>query len=73
MEKSKYESRACFAFVCLSVLFLSNSKEPCCTQKYATKKDAGTQTIISILLRNFDAHVLTMWKNTSMLIKPKIG
>ena len=32
-----------FAFVCLSVLFLSNSKEPCCTQKYAIKKDAGTR------------------------------
>ena len=35
-----YESRARFALVCLSVLFLWNSKEPCCTQKYAAKKDA---------------------------------
>ena len=50
-----------------------NSKEPCCTQKYGTKKDAGTQTILSILLRNFEAHVLTVWKNTSMLMKAKIG
>ena len=60
-------------FVCLSALFLSNSKEPCCTQKYTIKNDAGTKTIISILSRNFEAHVLTVWKNTSMLMKPKIG
>ena len=57
----------------LSVLFLSNSKESCCTQKYATKKDAATQTIISIFACNFEAHVLTIWKDTSMLMKSKIG
>ena len=68
-----YEARARFAFVCLSVVFLSNNKEPCCTQKYATKKDEGTQAIICILSRNFEAHGLTAWKNTSMLLKPKIG
>ena len=73
MFQTRYECRARFASVCLSVLFLSNSKEPCCTQKYATKKDAGTQTIIFILSLNFEAHVLTVWKNTSMLMKPKIG
>ena len=58
---------------CLSVLFLSNSKESCCIQEYATKKDAGTQTIIYILSRKFEAHVLTVWKNKSMLMKSKIG
>ena len=49
--------------VCRSALFLSNSKEPCCTQKYATKKEGGTQTIISIPSSNFEAHALTVWKN----------
>ena len=37
------------------------------------KKDAGTQTMISILSRNLEAHVLTVWKSTSMMMKPKIG
>ena len=64
--QTSYESRARFAFVCQSVLFLSNSNEPC-------SKDAGTQTIIFILSLNFEVHVLTVWKNTSMLMKPKIG
>ena len=54
-------------------LFISNSNEPCCTQKYVIKKDGGTQAIISILLCIFEAHVLTVWKNTSMLMNPKIG
>ena len=29
--------------------------------------------MISILSRNLEAHELTVWKNTSMLMKPKIG
>ena len=29
--------------------------------------------MISILSRNLKAHALTVWKNTSMLMKPKIG
>ena len=57
----------------VTVLFLSNINKLCCTQKYATKKDAGTQTIISILSCNFEAHVLPVWKNTQVLMKPKIG
>ena len=37
------------------------------------KKDADTQTMISILSRNLEAHALTAWKNTLMLVKPKTG
>ena len=29
--------------------------------------------MISILSRNLEAHELTAWKNTAMLMKPKIG
>ena len=37
------------------------------------EKDAGTLIMISIFSRNLESHALTVWKNTSMLMKPKIG
>ena len=57
----------------VTILFLSNINKLCCTQKYATKKDAGTQIIISILSCNFEAYELPVWKNIPMLMKPKTG
>ena len=62
--------RVLFLFICqfyyyrIAINFIVSKNKP------PKKKNAGTWTIISILSRNFEADVLTVWKNKSMLMKP---
>ena len=56
----------------IKLYFLSNGKEPCCVQKYATRKKYGHADHEFDSLENLEVHAPTVWKNT-VTMKSKTG